>query len=282
MVEAGKYYSLEVREINDSGALLLTGEEGNKAILLPGAQIPPNTNPGDYVSVFVYTDSEDRPIATTIKPIAIAGEFAILPIVAVNKFGAFVNMGLPKDLLIPHKETKSRLSPGQRILVYIYLDKSSGRLVGTTIVNKYLRNDPSALAIGTEVEAMVTEKTDTGFRAIINNQFWGMIYSDGLLKPLAPGQKISAWVLKIRDDQRIDLSMRRPGFSEIDEASQDLLTRLVNAGGFLPYNDDSDPVEIRRVFSISKKTFKRAAGVLMKDGRIKIDETGLHLKKNKH
>lgn len=279
MVEAGKYYSLEVREINDSGALLLTGEEGNKAILLPGAQIPPDTKPGDFVSVFVYTDSEDRPIATTIKPIAIAGEFAILPIVAVNKFGAFVNMGLPKDLLIPHKETKNRLSPGQRVLVYIYLDKSSGRLVGTTIVNKYLRNDPSSLTVGTEVEALIAEKTDTGFRAIVNNSFWGMIYSDSLLKPLAPGQKIPAWILKIRDDQRLDLSMRRPGFSEIDEASQALLERIVKAGGFLPFNDESDPVEIRRVFSVSKKTFKRAAGVLMKNGQIKIDETGLHLKK---
>ena len=196
MVEAGKYYSLEVREINDSGALLLTGEEGNKAILLPGAQIPPDTNPGDFVSVFVYTDSEDRPIATTIKPTAIAGEFAILPIVAVNKFGAFVNMGLPKDLLIPHKETKNRLSPGQRVLVYIYLDKSSGRLVGTTIVNKYLRNDPSSLTVGTEVEALIAEKTETGFRAIVNNSFWGMIYSDSLLKPLAPGKKYPLGSLK--------------------------------------------------------------------------------------
>jgi predicted RNA-binding protein (virulence factor B family) len=276
MLEPGKYYNLEVRDINDSGAFLLTGTEGDKAILLPGAQIPPDTHSGDIISVFLYTDSEDRLIATTLRPVAAAGEFALLRVVAVNNIGAFADMGLPKDLLIPFKEMKGDLRVGQTVLVHIYHDKSSGRLAGSTIINKFLRNDPSELKPGTEVDAFIAEKTDTGFRVIVNNLYWGMIYADSMLKPLIPGNHIKAYVMKVRDDLRIDLSMRRPGFSEIDEASQNLLARLVDAGGHLPYNDDSDPAEIRKVFSISKKTFKRAAGVLMKEGRIKINEAGLH------
>lgn len=267
MVEIGKINRLKVLRFVEFGAYL---DDGDRGLLIPAKYLPQGCKEDDELDVFVYTDSEDRPVATTETPLAMSGEFAMMEVVSTGNFGAFVNMGLQKDLLIPYSEMGAKLRKGQMVLVRVYTDETTKRMVGSTIYNKFLRNEPKGLKFEDQVSALVVTESDLGYRVIVDNLYWGMIYHEGVKKSLKPGSTVTAWVKQVREDFRIDLTMRRPGANELFMATGLILDALEKHGGRLNISDNSSPEEIYKALGISKKTFKRAAGMLFKEGRIDI------------
>ncbi|MFI3315836.1 MAG: S1-like domain-containing RNA-binding protein, partial [Rikenellaceae bacterium] len=230
--------------------------------------------------VFVYHDSENRQVAVTERPYAMAGEVAYLEVVANNQVGAFVDWGLQKDLLIPKRNQLFNLDIGKRYLVAIYRDMASGRVVATTKINRYIFNDDIDLVRGQKVEVLVGIRSDYGFRVIIENRYWGVIYSDQIYKEINVGDRLTAYVRKITEDNRIDISLREEGLNQVKESSNDLLTLLEQNDGFINLHDKSTPEEIREISKMSKKSFKRAVGMLLKAEKIEFTESGIKLKKH--
>ncbi|MDO9510532.1 MAG: S1-like domain-containing RNA-binding protein [Bacteroidales bacterium] len=258
---------LKILRFVEFGAYL---DDGDKGILLPIKQLPPDSKEEDELDVFVYTDSEDRPIATMEKPLAMSGEFALLQVVSTDRVGAFVDIGLQKDLLIPYSEMNAKLRKGQRIIVRVYTDPTTNRLVGSTIYNKFLRNKPENIKPGDEITGLVALESELGVRIIVDHKYWGLIYHESVQKQLVPGTIVTAWVKNVREDGRIDLTLRRPGAEELFMAGGLIIAALDKHNGRINVSDDSTPEEIKELLGISKKTFKRAAGMLFKDGRIEI------------
>ena len=265
MVALGDFNELEVAREVDFG-VYLDSEDGE--ILLPGKYVPPGTRPGDTVRVFVYRDSEDRMIATTLTPKARVGEFAALEVKQTNAFGAFLDWGLEKDLFVPFQNQRDKMQAGRNYLVYVYLDDPSDRIVATTKISKYLSNDRLTVQEGDEVELLVAEETDLGFKVIINRRHLGVLYHNEIFQPLGIGQQLTGYVKKIREDQKIDVTLRKAGYDEVKEAARTVLLRLRQAGGVLPLSDSSTPDEVQQHLQMSKKTFKRAIGSLYKRGEI--------------
>ncbi len=209
MIEIGRMNELEVVRETDNGIYLDGNELGE--ILMPRKFVTDEIKESGTAKVFVYNDSEDRLVATTENPVAMAGEFAFLKVVSVNQFGAFLNWGLPKDLLAPFSEQKAKMVEGGIYLVHIYLDLLTKRLVASAKVEKFLDNTPPEYRPGEEVDLLITEETELGFKAIVNNEHWGILYKNQVFKPLQPGQKIKGFVSKIREDEKIDLLPEKPG-----------------------------------------------------------------------
>lgn len=273
MPEIGKYSELEVVKLLDFGAYLDGEEKGE--ILLPIRQVPPNTEIGSKVEVFLYTDSEDRLIATCKEPIAIAEEFAVLQVAEVNKMGAWLEWGLDKHLLVPFREQKQDMEAEKSYLVYIYLDHESQRLVASSKLDKFLDNIPPEYEEGQEVDILITNKTEIGYTAVINNLHSGLLYQNEVFQKIYRGNKMTAFIKKVREDEKIDLVLERPGYGKIDGISKAILNKIKEHGGYLLLTDKSSPEEIQKMFGISKKNFKKAIGTLYKQKMIVLEEKGI-------
>jgi predicted RNA-binding protein (virulence factor B family) len=244
---------------------------------LPIKYVPKDVKIGDEINVFIYTDSEDRLIATTLKPLAILDEFACLTVVHTTDFGSFLEWGLEKHLFVPLKEQHRLMREGQRYIVRLCLDQRTNRVIGVGKISGFIEKENINLQEGEEVELLVYEKTSLGIMCIINNKYAGMLYTNEVFKDLELGDKTVGYIKKIREDNKIDLSIRKLGFKGIVEEKSIILEQLEANKGFLPYNDNSPADEIQRVFQMSKKTFKKLIGNLYKNGVIRIEDNGIYL-----
>lgn len=275
MAAIGLINELEVVKEVDFGIYLDGGSHGE--ILMPKRYVPEGTKPGDQLSVFIYLDSEDRLVATSETPKAMVGDFALLKVVSVTPVGAFLDWGLPKDLLVPFREQHQRMEAGRSYLVYVYLDDESQRIVATSKLDKCVDNIPVDYEVGEEVDLIVAGQTDLGFKAIIDNSHWGMLYKNEVFQPLKVGQKLKGFIKNIREDEKVDLALQKEGYEKIDSISQDILNKLAAHDGFLPLTDKSSPELIQETFKISKKNFKKAIGSLYKHRLIKLEENGIRM-----
>ena len=275
MLTIGRYNDLTIVRKVDFGVYLSDGEQD---VLLPIRQVPPRAGQGDVLRVFVYTDSEDRPIATTQQPRAIAGEFALLAVVSTGPVGAFLDWGLEKDLLVPHSEQRYPLREGRSYVVRVLLDKMTNRVIASAKLSKFLSTDTSALKEGQKVEALFTQHTDDGTMAIVDDRYAAAIFPDEIFDRLRIGERRTAYVKKIREDGKVSLSLNPQGYEAVAAQAPQILEMLKKAGGFLPYSDQTSPETIRAVFGMSKGSFKKLIGGLMKEGRIEISYHGIRLK----
>ena len=276
MASIGKYNTLPVVAINDSGAYLNADNLGE--VLLPNRFIPENCQINDDIKVFIYLDSADRITATTEKPLVEVDQFASLKVSQVNKIGAFLDWGLPKDLLVPFNQQHTTMEVGKYYLVRVFLDLKTNRLVASSKLDKFIDIWPAEYQKWDKVKLMIGNKTDLGFKAIINDLHWGLLYDNEIFKPLRIGKKITGYIKQVREDGRIDLSLTRPGEGKVNDFSDKLLAHIAEHNGFSPLHDKSDPELIKRILGVSKKTFKATVGNLMKKGKITIETNGIRLK----
>lgn len=275
MVRIGRNCTLDVVRFTDNGAYLDGGPYGE--ILLPKRYVPENCKEEDEIDVFISLDSEDRLVATTDYPVAMVGEFAYLPVVDVTDFGAFLDWGMAKNLLVPFREQTVKMQVGQSYVVFIYVDEKTGRIVASAKFNKYLNKIELDVAVGDEVDLLIARQTELGLQAIINGEHSGIIYANELFKPVKIGDKVKGYIKKIREDGKIDLSLEKQGYVKIDPVSTEILEKLKTANGFIALSDKSDPDLIKAQLGISKKTFKKAIGALYKAKQILIQEDGIKL-----
>lgn len=277
-VAIGRYNTLKIVRKVDFGVYL---DDGNGSdILMPQKYVPDNVGIGDFVDVFVYADSEDRLVATTEKPKAIAGEFAYLPVKAISRFGAFLDWGLTKDLLVPYSEQRDRMEMDKSYVVYIYVDKNTHRIAASEKISKYLDNIAPRYEQGDEVDILICSITNLGYKAIINNTHTGIIYRTEAYKPLAIGQRMKAYIKKVREDDKIDLSIGKLGYEKVDSLRDTIIQKLKENGGRMAIGDKTDPEIIKFAFGCSKKAFKMTIGSMYKDGLISIDPEGIKLMRN--
>lgn len=276
MIEIGKYNTLGIVKILSFGAYLDGGEMGE--ILLPIKYLPSESQVDDIIEVFIYNDSEDRIIATTDRPFAQVGDFAYLRVQEVNKIGAFLDWGLVKNLLVPFREQKETMQAGKSYIVYIYIDEETDRIVASAKIDKFLDKTSKDYKENQEVELLIKNKTDIGYNAIINGKHLGLLYDNEVFQTLKTGQKIKAYIKKVRDDEKIDLSLFPSGYENIDKYTELILNKLRENHNFLPLTDKSLPQEIYKLLEISKKNFKKAIGKLLKNNIVKIEEKGIRLK----
>ncbi len=276
MASIGKYNTLPVVAINDNGAYLNADDLGE--ILLPNRFVPENCQIDQKIKVFIYLDTADRIIATTEKPLAEVDQFISLKVVQVNKMGAFLDWGLPKDLLVPYNQQHSKMEVGKYYLVRIFLDLKTNRLVASSKLDKFIDIWPAEYQRWDKVKLTIGSKTDLGFKAIINDMHWGLLYDNEIFKPLRIGKKITGYIKQVREDGRIDLSLTRPGEGKVKDFSDKLLAHIAEHNGFSPLHDKSEPELIKRTLGVSKKTFKATVGNLLKKGKITIEANGIRLK----
>lgn len=278
MAQIGRFNSLQVVKHTDFGLYLDGGADGE--ILLPRRYVPKDAPcaVGERLDVFVYHDSEDRLIATTLKPRIEVGGFACLKVVAVNHVGLFLDWGLPKDLFLPHSEEKRPLQVGDHCVVHAYLDPRTRRVTATARLDRYLDNTPAKYRRGQAVELLVVERTDLGFKVIVDGRHWGLLHKNELIKPLRSGQRTTGYIRELREDGKINLSLQPQGREAADSLSEQILARLREAGGRLALSDKSSPEDIVRQFGVSKGSFKKAIGGLYKQGLIAILDEHIELR----
>lgn len=276
MLEPGRVNRLRIIETRANGLLLDAGQA--LSLLLPVEQVDRDYRSGESLEVFVYVDADGQPVATTSHALAEVGQVAWLEVVEVNQLGAFADWGLPKDLFIPFAEQHHPLRKGQRALVRVYLDKQ-GRLAGSTRVDYWVKDDASGLQEGDEVALLIAERTELGLKAVINHRSWGLLYGNELFRDLRKGQQVTGYIKRIRADDKIDLTLEKPGFSRnrLDSVGEQIVERLRAGGGQLPLTDKSPPEEIYATFGVSKKVFKQALGALYKHRRITLHDDGIRL-----
>ena len=273
MIELGKYQDMEVRRIVDFGAYMSCPGE-KEEVLLPGRYMPENAAPGDTFRVFVYKDSEDRPVATTEHPYVTVGEFAFLMVNAVNDTGAFLDWGLPKDLLVPYSEQKIKMRRGGIYLVYVYVDHATGRIVASAKVEKFLGNVFPDYKPGQKVTALVTEHTEIGYKVIVDNLHRGIIYSNEIFRPIELEETVTAFVKQVREDGKIDLTLNDTAARRHPDLAARIL-EFLDRPDAVPVGDKSSPELIEMLFSCSKKDFKKAVGLLYKERKIVIGSDGI-------
>ncbi|WP_291275982.1 S1-like domain-containing RNA-binding protein [Flavobacterium sp.] len=274
MLQIGTYHTLKIARDTKVGLFLVNETD---EILLPKKYVPADFHIGDDITVFVYLDHEERPVATTLKPFITINQFAVLKVNYTNKFGAFLDWGLEKDLFVPFKEQARPMEKDKRYVVYLYEDEKTNRLVGSSKINQFLDHESIDLEKNQEVDVMVSHITDAGINVIINGRYRGLAYKNEVFTSVSPGYKTKAYIKQIRPDGKIDVSFQKLGFEVIDDSSQSVLQALKQNNGFLPLNDDSHPEEIKSVLKMSKKTFKKAIGSLYKQKQILIKEDGIYL-----
>ena len=277
-IELGKFNVLEVVKEVDFGVYLDGGEEGE--LLLPTRYVPEECNIGDFLNVFLYLDNEERLIATTLTPLVQVGEFACLEVSWVNQFGAFLNWGLMKDLFVPFREQKMKMLVGKKYVIHAHIDEDSYRIVASAKVDKYLSKELPAYQPNDEVSILIWQKTDLGFKAIVENKFSGLLYDSEIFQHLQTGMQLKAFVKQVREDGKIDLMLQKPGFEKIDDFSDKLLSYIKENGGSIQLNDKSPAEDIYDTFQVSKKTFKKAVGDLYKKRLIVIEANGIRLAKD--
>tara|TARA_B100001964_G_scaffold171986_1_gene189287 strand:- start:3817 stop:4653 length:837 start_codon:yes stop_codon:yes gene_type:complete len=275
MADIGVFNNLRVIKEVDFGVYLDGGE--HEEILLPRKYVPENCKVDDNIKVFIYLDSEDRFIATTETPYAMVGDFALLKVVAIESVGAFLDWGLLKDLLVPFGEQSSTMEISKSYIVRIYVDKQSNRIAATTRLDRYLGNAPGNFHSGQEVELLICNQTDIGYKAIINGTHWGVLYFNEVFQPLKSGQRTKGYIKKVREDNKIDLSLHKPGYERIDDITETILNVLKKQGGFISVTDKSSPETINKLFGVSKKTYKKAIGAIYRKRLITIENDGIRL-----
>jgi len=272
----GHYNRLEVIKELDFG-LYLDGYDGEE-ILIPRVYVPEGTQIGDFIEVFIYRDSEDRLIATTLKPYATVEQFAYLKVKDISKLGVFLEWGLMKDLLLPFGEQTHKMGLGRSYLVYVYVDEESKRIVASAKLEKFLENDTSKFTEGQPVALIPFEYTDLGIKALIDRRCIGVIYKSEIFQDIILGDLTQGFIKKIRDDKKIDLALVKQGYDRIDNIKSQIYALLVLKEGFLPYTDKTDAEVIYRDLQMSKKDFKKAIGGLYKDDKIKLEGDGIYIK----
>jgi len=274
MAQIGRINKLTVKRIRDYGAHLDGGESGD--ILLPKRYVPENCRPGDAVEVFVYVNKEGRLRASEQKPCATVGQFARLRVAANTPSGAFLDWGLQKDLLVPKREQLTRMEQGKSYLVYIFLDEKN-RITASARLDKFLGQQEPEYTVGEEVDLIIFDRTDMGYKAVVNSTHLGIIYKNEVFQKLDIGQELKGHIKKIRDDKKIDLSLQQSGYKKIGNISQTILTKIKDNGGRIAVTDKSPPEEIHALFGVSKKVFKQAIGALYKKRLITIDANGIKI-----
>jgi predicted RNA-binding protein (virulence factor B family) len=275
MAILGKVNPLKVVKVVDFGVYLDGGSDGE--ILLPKRYVPEVCEIGDTVPVFIYNDSEDRLIATTEKPYVMVGEFAALEVVEVNEVGAFLDWGLMKNLMVPFREQKLKMEEGRRYPVFVFVDFDSKRITASAKIEKFVDESKPELEVGREVDLLIYKKTDMGWKAVVNQQYTGVLYDNEIFKEIHTGDSLKGFVKQIRPDDKIDLILQKPGFEKIDDFALKLHALLKEADGFLPFTDKTPADDIYEEFGISKKTFKKAVGDLYKKRQILLEPDGIRL-----
>ncbi len=275
-IQIGKINTLQIDRITDHGLFLLSEDEED--VLLPNAYVSDDMKLGDEIKVFIYTDSEDRLIATTLRPKAMLDEFAYMEVVDVVPFGAFVDWGLPKDLFVPKSLQKIPLKVGMKFVFRVCLDEETNRLVGAHKFKKFIRDDVEELEVNQQVHIIIREKTPLGFKVIVNNLYEAMIFHNEIFEDIWVGQKKIAYVKKIRSDRKLDVSLQPIGEANLDTASRRVEKVLRENGGRLEFNYKSSPQDIKDRFALSKKNYKKALSVLLEENIITLDESGMCLK----
>ena len=275
MIKIGQFNSLSAVRVSENG-MYLSDEEGQE-ILLPNKYVPEDMLLEDEINVFIYNDSKDRLTATTKVPKIKCNEFAYLQVKEVNSYGAFLDWGLEKDLLVPFSEQRGRFKEGQSFIVYMYLDEKTNRLVASSKLNRFLEREEINLEIGEEVDLLIGESIDIGVNVIINNQYTGLIFKNELFQSIEIGKRVKGYIKNIREDLKIDVSLQKQGYQNVEPNTQKILDTLNNNQGFLNLNDKSDPNEISSRLQMSKKTFKKAIGALYKKRIIRIEKDGIYL-----
>ena len=275
MAQIGRINRLTVTRIRDYGAHLDGGESGD--VLLLKKYVPAKCAPGDQVEVFVYADGPNRLRATTRKPHATVGQFAKLRVKSNTSSGAFLDWGLQKDLLVPKKEQHAPMEEGRSYVVFVFLDEKTDRITASAKLDKFLSLQPPVYAEGQEVDLIIYDRTDMGYKAVVNNSHGGMIYKNEVFQKLHTGQQLKGYIKKIRQDGKIDLSLQQPGYQKIDAVARSILKTIKEHGGRIAVTDKTPPEEIYSLFGVSKKTFKKAIGALYKKRLISFDTNGIKL-----
>jgi len=277
MLHIGQYNTLKILRDTKVGLFLGSEETQDDDVLLPNKYVPKEFHIGDDLTVFIYLDHEERPVATTLKPYIKLNEFAHLKVNYINKFGAFMNWGLEKDLFVPFKEQARPMEEGKRYLVYCFMDEKTNRLVASSKTQQFLDNEEISVENGEEVDLIVSHITEAGINVIINEKHRGLAYKNEVFEEVKPGIRMKGYIKNIRPDGKIDVSLRKLGMEAIEPSSQIILDELKSNRGFLGLNDNSHPEDIRTVLKMSKKVFKKAVGSLYRQKLIEIKEDGIYL-----
>ncbi|MBM6669364.1 GntR family transcriptional regulator [Phocaeicola coprophilus] len=274
-VRLGRYNQLEVVKEVDFGVYLDGGDDGE--ILLPARYVPEDCQQGDMLNVFIYLDNEERLVATTLTPYAQVGDFACLEVAWTNQYGAFLDWGLMKDLFVPFREQKNKMEKGERYVVHVHLDEDSYRIMASAKVERYLSNDMPPYHPGDGVEILVWQRTDLGYKVIVDNRFGGLIYATDVVRPLSTGTKTEAYVRQVRPDGKIDIVLQPDGPRKVDDFAEVLLDYIRQHDGFTTFQDKTPAEDIYATFGVSKKTFKKAVGDLYKKHLVTLEEGGIRL-----
>jgi hypothetical protein len=271
----GKFNELKIVAIADNGAYLDGGDLGE--ILLPKRYLTGSNQIDQYINVFLYLDSADRLVATTQTPLAQVGEFVSLKVIQVNKMGAFLDWGLPKDLLVPYNQQHTAMEVGKYYLVRVFLDQRTERIAASSKLDKFIDIWPAEYQQGDKVNLIIGGKTDLGFKAIVNDLHWGLLYDNEIFQPLRIGKKVTGYIKQVRSDGRLDLILTRGSKNKVNDFSDKLLAHIADNGGISPLHDKSSPELIQKTLGVSKKTFKATVGNLLKKGKIAIVKNGIKL-----
>ena len=277
MVRIGRTNHLRVVNLLDFGAFLDGGVLDD--ILLPKRFIPEGCQIGDELEVFVYLDSDDIPIATTLRPKAQVGQFACLKVTDTNRVGAFLDWNMPKELLVPFSEQKERMVKDRFYVVYVYQEQQSYRIVASSKISKFLSTDAHRYVNGQQVELMICDRTDIGYTVIINSQYTGVLFDQDIDRPVRMGMKFAGYIKRVRPDGKLNVCLKKPGFDKqsVLDLGTTILDRLKAGNGFLPFNDRTDSQQVQQEFAVSKRLFKMAIGALYKKRLICIDDDGIRL-----
>ncbi len=274
MIALGTYNTLEI--LRDTSVGLFLGDGEGNDILLPNKYVPETYELGDSLTVFCYLDHSERPVATNLEPEILVNEFQLLKVVEVNEFGAFLDWGLEKHLLVPFREQRNKMQEGHWYVVYCYLDPQSNRLVASNKTDKFLNNDTLLVQEGDIVELVVSRQTDLGYEVIINNSHKGLVYANEIFKKISVGDNTKGVIKKIRPDNKVDVSLQPLGEKILEPAANKIYEQLLAHGGFLGLHDKSDPEMIKAELQMSKKTFKKGIGTLYKARKIEIKGDGIY------
>jgi predicted RNA-binding protein (virulence factor B family) len=275
MAKIGERASLKVLREKSFG-LFLDGEDLGE-ILLPHKEVPRDNVIGGFLDVFLYHDSEDRPVATVKEPLVMPGGVARLKCVAITGVGAFLDWGLDKDLLVPFREQKAKMEVGRSYLVHVHVDDVSGRIVASMRVGRHLDHGPHDFKPGQPVDLVIFGKTALGYKAVVDGTHSGLLFTEGVFQDLQPGERCQGFIAAVRDDQKIDLSLHAPGRDKVSTLEETILAELNARGGFWALGDHSPAAEIHAELGVSKRTFKQSIGALLRKGVIQIGERGIRL-----
>ena len=277
MKEIGQILELEALKDTPQGVYLITDD--GKEILLPNKYVPADIKMGELVEVFIYTDSEDRPIATTLEPKVKLNQCAFLKCIDVNQYGAFFDWGMEKDLMVPFSEQFLRMTSGKRYLIYLYKDEMTNRMVGTTKMGRFIRENKLEIKTGDQVNLLVSGETEIGYKVIVNNKHYGMVFKNEVFKPIEIGGKMKGYLQRVRKDDKLDITLNSSNLSEVEVLANKIFERLLKEDGKLNFSDKSTPEVIYKEFQVSKKAFRRATGMLYKERKIIITPEDITLVK---